>query len=308
MPALLLRGAPVARTIRDQTSATAAVLREQAGVVPLLATVLAGGDPAALAYRASISRSVSRAGIDHRPIDVPGDASPAAFLRTLRALDDDRAVHGVLLLMPLPPQIPVELAIEHLSPMKDVDGITPTNAGRLHLGLPALRPSTPQGGIELLDHYGVAIARTRAVVIGRSNVVGKPLAALLTARNATVTLCHRQTPDLPAILAGADIVAVAAGAPGLVRGDQLSPHAVVLDFGINVRADGSVVGDADEVSLVDRVAAYSPVPGGAGPVTTMVLARNTVAAAFASLGAEVEGADLPDSTPTAVESVESFAQ
>lgn len=298
MSALLLRGAPVAGRIRDETALAASLLLAQAGVEPTLATLLAGQDDAALAYRASIGRSVSRAGVAHRPIDLPADVAPARFVQTLSALNQDPGVHGVLLLMPLPAHIPVDLAIEHLSPMKDVDGITPTNAGRLHLGLHALRPSTPQGGIELLDHYELPIDGMRAVVVGRSNVVGKPLATLLTARNATVTVCHRHTGDLPALLACADIVAVAAGQPGLIRGDMLGPGAIVLDFGINVVGD-RLVGDADADSVGDRAAAYTPVPGGTGPVTTMVLARNTVAAAFASLGVEIDA--LPGDIAEAID-------
>lgn len=290
MTALLLRGAPVAKRIRLETAAASALLLAQTGTRATLATLLAGCDGAASAYRDAISRSVAGAGVAHRPVELPGDVSPRAFVDVLAELNRDPDVHGVLLLMPLPVQIPVELAIEHLSPMKDVDGITPLNAGRLHLGLPALRPSTPQGGIELLDHYELPIAGQLAVVIGRSNVVGKPLATLLTARNATVTLCHRQSPDLPARIRAADIVAVAAGHPGLVRGEMLRAGAVVLDFGINV-VDGHILGDADAESVAARAAAYSPVPGGAGPVTTMVLARNTVAAAFASLGSEIESPD-----------------
>lgn len=295
MTALLLRGAPVARRIREETASASALLVAQAGVEPTLATLLTGHDDAAVAYRTSIARSVSGAGVAHRPVDLPADVSPARFVHTLTALNDDPGVHGVLLLMPLPPQVPVELAIEHLSPMKDVDGITPTNAGRLHLGLHALRPSTPQGGIELLDHYGLEIEGKRAVVIGRSNVVGKPLSALLTARNATVTVCHRHTADLPGLVACADIVAIAAGRPGLLRGDMLGAGAVVLDFGINIVGE-RLVGDADADSVAANAAAYTPVPGGTGPVTTMVLARNTVAAAFASLGVEVDalGGEIGD--------------
>jgi methylenetetrahydrofolate dehydrogenase (NADP+)/methenyltetrahydrofolate cyclohydrolase len=296
MSALLLKGAPVARRIRDQTAASAALLRAQTGVEPTLASVLVGHDNAAVAYRDAIARSVVGAGVRHRPIELSATVSADRFLAAISGLNDDATIHGLLLLMPLPAHIPLESAIEHLSPMKDVDGITPTNAGRLYLGLPALRPSTPQGGIELLDHYGLPVAGHRAVVIGRSNVVGKPLAALLTGRDATVTLCHRHTRDLAELVAAADLVAVAAGQPGLLHGNMLGPNAVVLDFGINV-VGNVIVGDADAASVAERAAAYSPAPGGAGPVTTMVLARNTVAAAFAALGAEVEATAVSPADP-----------
>lgn len=293
MTAELLRGAPVARRIRDQTRGAAQLFVAQTGAAPTLATVKSGLDPAAVAYRDAIARSVAGPGIEHRAFDVAADCSADRFVATLAALNDDPTIHGVLLLMPLPAAVPVELVIEHLSPMKDVDGITPTNAGRLHLGIPALRPSTPQGGIEVLDHYGIPTAGKRAVVVGRSNVVGKPLASLLTGRDATVTLCHRRTVDLAAEIAAADIVAMAAGVPGLLRGDMLKAGAVVLDFGINVVGD-RIVGDADGPSVAEHARAYTPVPGGTGPVTTMVLARNTVAAAFASLGIEVEASAVAE--------------
>ena len=290
MPAQLLRGAPVARRIRNGVIEAAAVLRDQTGVSANLVTLGVGDDPAAAAYRQSIERHLGRAGVSHRGLVLPPSTTPRGFVEAIQRLNADPAVHGVLLLLPLPAHLSLDLAIEHLSPMKDVDGITPLNAGRLHLGLPALRPSTPQGGIELLDHYGIALAGKRAIVVGRSNVVGKPLAALLTARDATVTLCHRQTADLPDLLRQADLVALAAGRAGLVRGEQLAPGAVVLDFGINVEG-GTVVGDADAESVAAVAGAYTPVPGGTGPVTTMVLARNTVAAAFSSLGVEVEASE-----------------
>ena len=287
MPAQLLRGAPLARLIRVRVAAASGMLRSQAGVDATLATLAVGDDPGAAAYRDSIERNVSRAGVSHRGSTLPSSASPRILVDEIQRLNADPTIHGVLLLLPLPAHLPLELAIEHLSPMKDVDGITPLNAGRLHLGLPSLRPSTPQGGIELLDHYGVEIAGMRTVVVGRSNVVGKPLAALLTTRDATVTLCHRQTADLPDLLRQADLVALAAGSPGIVHGEHLRSGAVVLDFGINVEG-GAIVGDAEATSVITRARAYTPVPGGTGPVTTMVLARNTIAAAFASLGVEVE--------------------
>lgn len=283
MPARELRGAPVARSIRDETAAAIAVLADLAGIAPTLVTLRLGTDPSAAAYRSAIDRQMQKVGVVHRPLDLPTATGPAAFVTALDRLNRDPAVHGVLLLTPLPPHLSVHLAMEHLSAMKDVDGITPLNAGRLHLGLPALRPSTPQGGLELLDYYGIEIAGRDAVVVGRSNVVGKPMAALLTRRNATVTLCHRQTRRLADVIRRADLVVLAAGSPGLLTREAVKAGAVVVDFGINLVGD-RIVGDADP-AVAERVGAYTPVPGGTGPVTTMVLARNTVAAAFACLGA-----------------------
>ncbi|HEU0114950.1 MAG TPA: bifunctional 5,10-methylenetetrahydrofolate dehydrogenase/5,10-methenyltetrahydrofolate cyclohydrolase, partial [Thermomicrobiales bacterium] len=294
-----LRGAPVAKRIRAEAAAAAATFEELTGARPSLVTLQVGADPSASAYRDAIRRSVIAVGIRHQHLGLPVDASPADLLAAIEALNHSPQVHGVLVLMPLPPQLGTDLVLEQLSPLKDVDGITPTNAGRLYLGLPSLRPSTPQGGLELLDFYGVPIARRRAAVIGRSPVVGRPLAMLLLQRDATVTICHRATPDLAAITRAADIVAVAAGCPGLLTGAMLRPGAVVLDFGVTV-VDAHLVGDAEEASVAAVASAYTPVPGGAGPVTTAVLARNTVAAAFASLHGTLDESDASSAASPAV--------
>jgi len=288
----LLRGAPVAAALRARSLASSSLLRDNLGVVPTLVTLHVGADPAALAYRGSIERSMAKAGVEHRGITLPPTTSAEGLIDAITALNADPLVHGVLILMPMPPHLSLEIAAEHLNPMKDVDGVTPTNAGRLHLGLPALRPSTPQGGIELLDHYGIDLTGKTAVVIGRSNIVGKPMATLMTMRNATVTSCHRKTVDLAHHVSQAEVVAVAAGCPGLIRGDMLREGAVVIDFGINVIGD-TIVGDVDAASVMGVAAAYTPVPGGTGPVTVMVLASNTIAAAFASLASPMEADRRP---------------
>lgn len=287
MTALLLKAAPLSTRLRAETAEAVSLLQSRGGVQPTLATVMVGADPSSRAYRSSIERSLTAVGIAHRPVTLDASAIASTFVAHLRALNEDASVHGILVLMPLPPQLPPSLVLEHLSPLKDVDGITPTNAGRLHLGLPSLRPSTPQGGLEILDHYGIPLAGQRAVVVGRSNVVGRPLATMLSLRHATVCLCHRQTRDLASFTRHADIVAVAAGHPGLIRGDMLGPGSTVLDFGINV-VDGKVVGDVDDTSVREVAAAYTPVPGGTGPVTAAVLARNTVAAGFAALAGTLD--------------------
>jgi methylenetetrahydrofolate dehydrogenase (NADP+)/methenyltetrahydrofolate cyclohydrolase len=291
MPALVLRGAGLSSRLRSEIEGSIGSLIASGGQAPRLATVLVGSDPSAQAYRASIERTMVRVGIDHRPVDLPRETTPAEFTHCLDGLNDATDVTGVLVLMPLLAQLPATLVHEHLSPLKDVDGFTPTNAGRLHMGLPSLRPSTPQGGLELLDHYGIEIEGRRAVVIGRSNVVGRPFASLLVQRHATVTVCHRRTVDLPAITRSADLVASAAGHAGLVTADMVKPGAVVLDFGVNV-ADDKIVGDVafDDVSEV--AGAITPVPGGTGPVTALVLARNTVAAGFVTLSGSLDHADL----------------
>ena len=288
---MILRGSPLAARLRAEIQGSIAALIAGGGQPPRLATLLVGHHPSAEAYRASIDRTMRKVGVEHLAHDLPATASAAALIRQLRELNADPSVTGVLVLMPLPEHLPITLVFEHLSPLKDVDGITPTNAGRLHLGLPSLCPSTPQGGIELLDHYGIPIEGKRAVVVGRSNVVGRPMAALLLQRHATVTICHRRTVDLAAIAREADIIAVAAGQPGLITPEFVRPGATVIDFGVNVD-DGRVVGDAQFDALLSVAGAITPVPGGTGPVTALVLARNTVAAGFAALSGSLDHVDL----------------
>jgi methylenetetrahydrofolate dehydrogenase (NADP+)/methenyltetrahydrofolate cyclohydrolase len=240
-----------------------------------------------MAYRRSIVKTLDRVGLQHEPVDLGVVASNGDLRELLLRLSDDPDVTGVLVLMPLPSHVSVEVVNEYLAPMKDVDGITPANAGRLHLGLPCLAPSTPQGGILLLDHYGIEIRGKHAVVVGRSNVVGRPLSALLLQRDATVTVCHSKTRNLLELTSSADILAVATGNPLWLKRNYISQGATVLDFGINV-LDDKVVGDADFSDLIDYAGAITPVPGGTGPVTALVLARNTVAAAYAQLGGTME--------------------
>jgi len=285
--AKLLRGKELTSRLREDIAQSAHTLTLRGGALPLLVTILIGSNPSAEAYRASIVRTLRTVSIQHRALTLPAETTKSTLIETLHELNGDSQVTGILVLMPLPEHISPDTVLEYLSPLKDIDGITPTNAGRLHLGLPSLRPSTPQGGIELLDHYGIPIASARIAVIGRSNVVGRPLASLLTRRHATVTLCHRQTRDLSSITREADIVAVAAGHPGLITGDMLKAGSTVLDFGVNI-VDGKVVGDADPESIGAVAAAYSPTPGGTGPVTALVLARNTIAAGYASLSGDLD--------------------
>lgn len=284
----LLRGAALAKQLHAEIAASRDYLRTEGGREPVLATVLVGSNPAALAYRSAIQRGFAKAGIEHRAVELPIDIEEQSLVRAVGELNDDPEVTGVLVLMPLPDHLNPHIVLEHLSPMKDVDGITPTNAGRLHLGLPSLRPSTPAGGLELLDFHGITLAGQEVVVVGRSNVVGRPLATLLTQRHATVTLCHRQTKNLAAETRRGDIVCVAAGVAGLITGEMIRPGATVLDFGVNVTSDNKIVGDADFATMNGVAGALTPVPGGTGPVTTLVLARNTLAAGFAVLGGTLD--------------------
>jgi len=292
----VLKGAALARRLRAEIAAAKIHLDERGGHLPVLATLSVGDNAAALAYRTSIDRTFAKVDIEHRHVELPATTSAKHLVQTVETLNKTPDVTGVLVLMPLPGHLDPHLILEHLSPLKDVDGITPTNAGRLHLGLPSLRPSTPAGGLELLDHFNVDLEGARVTVIGRSNVVGRPLATLLTQRHATVTLCHRRTVDLAGEARRADVLCVAAGSPGLVTADMVRMGAIVLDFGVNVTEAGTIVGDADFDGLLGTAGAITPVPGGTGPVTALVLARNTLAAGFAALEGSLDNVlfDLPE--------------
>lgn len=283
--ARMLRGAPVARRIRQDVQIAAENLRSEFGVQPTLATLLVGNAGPSAAYHEAIAKAMGGCHIDHVDVALPVSASTNRVVDELLRLNGDPAVHGILVLLPLPHHIDALEVISSVAPGKDVDGISPQSVGRLHLGLPALHPSTPQAGLEILDHYQIPIAGKRATVIGRGNVVGKPMAALLTARDATVTLCHSRSVPLADATREADIVVLAAGFPDLLTGDMIRPGATVIDFGVNVAA-GKVFGDAAAASVSQVAGAYTPVPGGTTPVTTMVLARNTVTAAYAQATTE----------------------
>lgn len=291
MTAQLLKGAGLATRLRSEIRAAASELANRGGSLPSLATVMVGSDDSSAAYRASIVRTMERVAIGHTPIDLPVTVLPRELVRVVESLSSDPTVTGVLVLMPLPSGLSPSLVFEHLSPLKDVDGITPTNAGRLHMGLPSLRPSTPAGGIEILDHYGIELEGRRAVVVGRSNVVGRPLGSLLLQRHCTVTLCHRRTANLAAVTRTADVLAVAAGHAGLITGDMVKPGATVLDFGVNV-VDGEIRGDVRFEEVAEIAGAITPVPGGTGPVTALVLARNTIAAGYVALSGSLDHVEL----------------
>lgn len=277
-----MRGGELATNLRSQISAARQKLIREGGRPPVLVTLAAEPNPAADAYRNSIGKAMKRVDIEHRPIDLPSGCSDDVLSRSIQELGDDPEVTGVLVLMPLPTRLDKGIVSEQLDPLKDVDGVTVVNAGRLHLGLPCLAPSTPNGGMALLDHYQIPIAGADVVVIGRSNVVGRPLAALLQRRDATVTVCHSRTADLRAYTRQADIVALAVGQPGFLTPDMIRPGATVLDFGINV-VEEKVTGDADFAALNGVAGAITPVPGGTGPITSLMLARNTIAAGIAGM-------------------------
>jgi methylenetetrahydrofolate dehydrogenase (NADP+) / methenyltetrahydrofolate cyclohydrolase len=278
MAATLIDGKAVAARVRAEVAREVEELERETGVRPGLATVLVGDDPASAIYVSNKQRACEEVGIaafDHR---LPADASQAEVAELLDRLNADDAVSGILLQLPTPPQVDGPALGTRIDPDKDVDGLTPVSAGRLALGLPGLRPCTPSGVIELLDAAGVSLEGAEAVVVGRSNLVGKPLAQLLLARNATVTLCHSRTRDLAGTCARAEVLVAAVGVPELVRGGWVRPGAAVIDVGMNRTPEG-LRGDVAFAEAVERAGAITPVPGGVGPMTIAMLLRNTVAAA-----------------------------
>jgi len=278
MPATIIDGRAVAERVRGEVAQEVARFTEAAGTPPGLATVIVGDDPASAVYVAGKQRACAEVGMaafDHR---LEASASSDEVAALLRSLNDDAAVSGVLLQLPLPPHLDAHTLTAVIDPAKDVDGLTPINAGLLAQGRPGLRPCTPSGVVELLDAYGIAIDGAGAVVIGRSMLVGRPLAALLLARNATVTTCHSHTQDLAAVCARADVLVAAVGSPRLVTDAFVKPGATVIDVGITRGSDG-LLGDVDFEPVAQCAGAITPVPGGVGPMTIALLLRNTLAAA-----------------------------
>jgi methylenetetrahydrofolate dehydrogenase (NADP+)/methenyltetrahydrofolate cyclohydrolase len=260
-------------------------LRTSRSVTPTLAMVVVGDFAPSRIYVANKKKVTEQVGIAGRDIVYPGGLSADALLKTLRELNADPEVHGILLQLPLPDGLDEAAAIGMISPEKDVDGLTPTNLGRLLAGEPGLVPCTPAGCLEILDHYGADLKGAEAVIVGRSRLVGKPLAQLLLGRHATVTMCHTRTRDLGAHTRRADILCVAAGRAGVITGDMVKPEAWVVDVGINRLPTGKVVGDVDFESVSGRAHALTPVPGGVGPMTVAMLMRNTLVATERQVGA-----------------------
>jgi methylenetetrahydrofolate dehydrogenase (NADP+) / methenyltetrahydrofolate cyclohydrolase len=274
----LLEGKKSAAAIREETAEAARRLRD-AGTVPTLALVLATADESAAWYTRAIGRAGERAGVDVRVERLADDAPAADVAAALRRLSADPAVHGIILQTPLPPGVDGVAVAAEIAPGKDVDGANPVSLGRLAAGRPAFAPATAAAVMRLLDDHGVALAGRRAVVVGRSLVVGKPAALLLLARDATVTVCHSRTQDLAARTAEADVLVAAVGRPRMLGAAHVGPGAVVIDVGTTPDESGSLVGDVDTDAVIGRAGAVTPVPGGVGPVTTALLLRNTVTAA-----------------------------
>jgi methylenetetrahydrofolate dehydrogenase (NADP+)/methenyltetrahydrofolate cyclohydrolase len=277
MAAEIIDGRAVAARVRAQVARDVEQFAAQTGVRPGLATVLVGDDPASGVYvggKQKASHEVGIAAFDHR---LAADAAEAEVVELLQRLNEDDAVSGILLQLPVPRHLDGTALTGLIDSRKDVDGLTPVSAGLLSLGRAGLRPCTPLGVMELLADAGVALEGAEAVVVGRSNLFGKPMAALLLAANATVTTCHSRTRDLAAVCARADVLIAAVGRPRMVKRDWVKPGAVVIDVGINRLEDG-LVGDVDFEQVSEVARAITPVPGGVGPMTIAMLLRNTLQA------------------------------
>ncbi len=281
MPARILDGRALAARVRAEVAARVAKLPFQPG----LTVVLVGDDPASAVYVRAKDRAAQSAGIAAQTIRLPGTTSESVLLDHVARLNADPAVDGILVQLPLPPHIRARAVIETLDPAKDVDGLHPLNAGLLREGRALLAPCTPRGVMRLLAEARITLTGTKALVLGRSILVGKPLAAMLLDADATITVAHSRTRDLAAECRSADVLVAAAGRPGLVRGDWVKPGAAVVDVGINRLADGSLAGDVDYAACAEVAGWITPVPGGVGPMTIACLLENTLAAALARRGA-----------------------
>ncbi len=289
MAARLLDGKSVARRLTEETARQARMLTERTGVVPGLGVVLVGDAPASVSYVTAKERACAALGFLSHECRLPATATQAELMDVIRGLNDDPAIHGILVQLPLPQQIDEQAAIAAIHPDKDVDGFTPVNVGRMMIGQPCFLPCTPHGIIHLLIDSGIETKGRHAVVVGRSNIVGKPVAHLLMRKaaggNATVTVCHTATPDLADFTRQADILVVAAGRPRTVTGAMIKPGAAVIDVGVNRIADATapkgyrLVGDVDLTSASEVAGCLTPVPGGVGPLTIAMLMRNTFEAA-----------------------------
>ena len=281
---MILDGKAVAQKVLDDVRAGVARLKARTSVVPTLAVVLVGDFAPSKVYVANKKRAADSVGIASEDHIHPEGLDRAALLALLRRLNADPKVHAILLQLPLPAGLDEDEAIAAIAPEKDADGLHPENLGRLLAGTPTVVPCTPAGCLEILDHYGCDLKGAEAVVIGRSRLVGKPLAQLLLARHATVTMCHTRTRDLAAHTRRADVLCVAAGRPRTVTGNMVKEGAWVIDVGINRLETGKLAGDVDYASAAARAHAITPVPGGVGPMTIAMLLRNTLRAAERRLG------------------------
>lgn len=279
MPARLIDGRQIANGLLQAIALRVAQRRAEGLLVPGLAVLLVGADPASAVYVRNKRQACEKVGFHACDFDLPADSDESTVLALIAQLNHDPAIHGILVQLPLPPQIDAQRVIAAIDPRKDVDGFHAENLGRLALRWPGLRPCTPRGVMNLLLHTGMPIRGKHAVVVGVSNHVGRPMALELLIAGATVTSCHRFTENLPGFVAQADILIAAAGKPGLIRGEWIKPGAVVIDVGLTRTEDGKLSGDVEFDAAFERASWITPVPGGVGPMTVATLLQNALEAA-----------------------------
>lgn len=276
--AKILDGKETAAILRGQISTEVQRLQAEYGVQPGLAVIIVGEDPASKVYVGRKHKACEEVGVYSEVIRMAETSTEEELLTQLDSLNNNPKINGILVQLPLPKHINSERVLNAIRPDKDVDGFHPLNVGALGIGVEGLVPCTPHGVVKMLEIYDIPVSGKRAVIIGRSNIVGKPMANLLLARHATVTVCHSRTADLPAVAREADILVAAIGKPNFVTADMVKPGAVVIDVGINRMADNKLVGDVDFEAVKEVAGAITPVPGGVGPLTIVMLLFNTVKA------------------------------
>lgn len=278
MAAQVIDGKAIAAKVRGRIAGQVEELKQQ-GITPGLAVVLVGEDPASKVYVGMKKKMCIELGMHSADYELPADTSEANLLALIDQLNNDDKIHGILVQLPLPAHIDTDKVLEAISPMKDADGFHPYNVGRLAIGKPTFQPCTPYGVMVMLDEIGYDLKGKEVVVVGRSNIVGKPIALMCLAKHATVTICHSRTKDLADVVRRADVVIAAVGKAEMVKGDWIKPGAVVIDVGINRVGEKKLVGDVEYVTAAERASAITPVPGGVGPMTIAMLLQNTLESA-----------------------------
>jgi methylenetetrahydrofolate dehydrogenase (NADP+)/methenyltetrahydrofolate cyclohydrolase len=280
---LILDGKIAAQTVKDRLQQEMEKIKSS-GRVPGLAVVLVGDNPASVVYVGMKKKACEALGYYSEEHRLSKETSEKQLLQLIQSLNENPKIHGILVQLPLPGHLRADQIVNAIDPRKDIDGLHPVNLGKLLAGEKGLRPCTPLGVMTLLDHFKVSVSGKRAVVIGRSNLVGKPLGLMLLEANATVTFCHSKTPHLEEVVRQAELVVAAIGKPHFVTGDMIWPGAVVVDVGTSKTADGKLAGDVDYENVVSKVFAISPVPGGVGPMTIALLLKNTYQAFLEQIG------------------------
>ena len=279
---MIIDGNKIAQDIRSEVRQKTLELRQQRNITPGLAVVLVGDDPASQVYVGRKAKACAEVGFLSREYKLPAETEEKKLLKIIKKLNKDESVHGILVQLPLPKHISTENIIAAIDPDKDVDGFHPYNVGGLVTGTPLFVPCTPRGIMELISRSGIDLTGKEAVVVGRSNIVGKPMAFLLLAQNATVTMCHSRTKDLPSVTRRADVLIAAIGKPRMIKADMVKEGAVVIDVGVNRLENGKLAGDVDFDEVAPRTSYITPVPGGVGPMTIAMLMKNTLDAAVRS--------------------------